>query len=43
MRQKIDLNISLKERNDRITDKNRQLFNELGLRVLNLIDSPGCL
>ena len=39
---KIDINTSLKEKNDRIAAENRELFRKKGLRVFNLIGSPGC-
>lgn len=42
MVRKIDINASLKERNDRIAAENRELFRDRKLRVFNLIGSPGC-
>jgi hydrogenase nickel incorporation protein HypB len=39
---KININSSLKERNDRFAAANREFFCDKKLRVLNLIGSPGC-
>lgn len=39
---KININASLKEKNDRIAAENRKFFRKKKLRVFNLIGSPGC-
>ena len=42
MPERIDINTSLREQNDRIAAANRAFFRERRLRVYNLIGSPGC-
>ncbi len=42
MSKKIEMNLSARERNERAAKDNQTLFKALGLRVLNLIGSPGC-
>jgi hydrogenase nickel incorporation protein HypB len=42
MAERIDISVSLKERNDRIAAANRDFFRRKKLRVFNLIGSPGC-
>ena len=42
MSRKIELSVSLKERNNEVAEENRQAFKKYVLKVLNLIGSPGC-
>jgi hydrogenase nickel incorporation protein HypB len=42
MKKEIPLNVSVRGRNDRIAQENRDRFKKLGLRVVNVIGSPGC-
>ena len=42
MSETINLNLSAKEKNNQIAEKNRKLFKKSKLKVFNIIGSPGC-
>ena len=41
-KERIDIKKSAKERNEEAAEENRELFRSKGVRVLNMIGSPGC-